>query len=180
MSVEEKEKETNITEVVRAAIKKFGSEREALIPILSEVNRSIGYIPGEALVEIRQLIHTPDEGLFLADSHLYSIASFYHMLSLKPVGRHVVRFCESAPCHVMGGRQVIQAIESELGLHPGETSLDKKWTLVKTSCMGVCGVGPVFMIDDDVHGNVRPEQVSEILARYRADSRWLKAQRGDV
>jgi NADH-quinone oxidoreductase subunit E len=88
------------------------------------------------------------------------------MFSLRPMGRHVIRFCESAPCHVEGGRQVIQALQDELSLQPGETSKDMKWSLLMTSCLGVCSVGPVFLVDGDVYGNVIPERVPEILARY--------------
>ena len=120
----------------------------------------------EALPEIRRRIHEPEEGEFLGDSHLHSVASFYQMFSLHPLGRHVVRFCESAPCHVMGGRQLINTLQDELGIKPGETSPDKKWSLIMTSCLGICGVGPVIMVDDDVHGNVTSERVREILARY--------------
>jgi len=160
-------KELDIVSVVERAIAEHGAHRDAVIPILSEVNRAFGYIPTEALPEIRRRIHEPEEGVFLADSHLYSVASFYQMFSLHPLGRHVVRFCESAPCHVQGGRQVIKALQKELGIKPGETTADKKWSLVMTSCLGICGVGPVFMVDADVIGNVTPEQVHEILARYQ-------------
>ena len=62
---------------------------------------------------------------------------------------------------------MIQAIQDELGLQPGETSDDKNWSLVMTSCIGICSVGPVFLVDDDVYGNVTPERVSEILAKYQ-------------
>ena len=159
-------KEPNIISVVDEATAKHGDTRDAVIPILSEVNRAFGYIPVEALPEIRRRIHEPEEGEFLGDSHLHSVASFYQMFSLHPLGRHVVRFCESAPCHVMGGRQVINTLQDELGIKPGETSPDKKWSLIMTSCLGICGVGPVIMVDDDVHGNVTSERVREILARY--------------
>jgi NADH:ubiquinone oxidoreductase subunit E len=159
--------EVDIISVVEKAIEEHGAQRDAVIPILSEVNRAFGYIPTEALPEIRRRIHEPEEGVFLADSHLYSVASFYQMFSLHPLGRHVVRFCESAPCHVQGGRQVIKALQAELGIKPGETTADKKWSLIMTSCLGICGVGPVFLVDDDVIGNVTPEQVHEILARYQ-------------
>ncbi len=159
--------ESDIVKVVEQAIAKHGAQRDAVIPVLSEINRAIGYIPAEALPEIRRRIHEPEQGVFLADSHLYSVASFYSMFSLRPLGRHVVRFCESAPCHVQGGRLVIQALQEALGIQPGETTADKKWSLVMTSCLGICGVGPVFIVDDDVIGNVTPEQVPEILARYQ-------------
>jgi NADH:ubiquinone oxidoreductase subunit E len=78
----------------------------------------------------------------------------------------VVQFCENAPCHVMGGRETWRALQEELQLQPGETSADGKWTLLTTSCLGVCSVGPVIVIDDDVHGNVEPKRVHDILAQY--------------
>ena len=160
-------KEQDIVDVVQKAVENNGARRESLIPILDEVNRAFGYIPMEALAEIRRKVHKPEEGLFLSDGQLFSIASFYQMLSVQPLGKHVIRFCESAPCHVVGGRQMLQAIESEVGIKPGETSSDKKWSLMMTSCLGVCGVGPVFLVDDDIYGNITPDQVRDILARYR-------------
>jgi NADH:ubiquinone oxidoreductase subunit E len=159
--------ETQLDTVIQMAVDKHGSEREAVIPILSEINQALGYIPEEAFGKIRRLINAPEEGLFLADSHLYAVSSFYQMFSLKPTGAHVIRFCESAPCHVAGGRQVIQALQEYLGIKVGETSADKKWTLLTTSCLGVCSVGPVFMVDNDIYGNVTPERVPGILAKYR-------------
>ena len=164
--MEQEVKELDLASLVDKVVKEHGATRDAIIPILSEINRVLGYIPAAALAEIRRHIQIPQEGVFLADSHLYSAASFYQMFSLKPIGRHVVRFCESAPCHVVGGRQVIQALQDELGLQPGETSEDRKWSLLMTSCLGVCSVGPVFLVDDDIYGNVTPERVPEILARY--------------
>ena len=158
--------ETDIASLVDRLVKEHGSARDAIIPILSEINVALGHIPVEALPEIRRHIQDPEEGLFLADSHLYSAASFYQMFALRPIGRHVIRFCESAPCHVMGGRQVLRALQDESGLEPGETSKDEKWSLLMTSCLGVCGVGPTFLVDNDIHGNVTPERVPEILARY--------------
>lgn len=156
----------DVADLVERVVEEHGATRDAIIPILSEINRVLGYIPAAALPEIRRRIQMPQQGVFLADSHLYSAASFYEMFALQPIGRHVVRFCESAPCHVVGGRRVIQALQNELGLQPGETSEDRKWSLLMCSCLGVCSVGPVFLVDDDIHGNVSPDRVPEILARY--------------
>jgi NADH-quinone oxidoreductase subunit E len=164
--MEQEVKEMDLAALVDRVVQEQVATRDAIIPILSEINRVLGYIPASVLPEIRRRIQIPEEGVFLADSHLYSAASFYQMFSLQPSGRHVVRFCESAPCHVMGGRQVIQALQHELDLEPGQTSQDKKWSLHLTSCLGVCSVGPVFLVDDDIHGNVTPDRVPEILARY--------------
>lgn len=159
-------REAELIQLVEAAIRRHGARRDSLIPILSEINRALGYLPTAALPEIRRRIHVPQQGVFLADSHLYSAASFYHMFSLRPLGRHVVRYCESAPCHVVGAREVVAALQAELGLRPGETDAERRWSLLTTSCVGLCGVGPVFLVDDDAYGHVTPGQVAGILARY--------------
>ncbi|HEY9087589.1 MAG TPA: NADH-quinone oxidoreductase subunit NuoE [Anaerolineaceae bacterium] len=148
-----------VIEAVQRAVDHHGVKREELIPILSDVNRALGYIPRAAFEELSRLMKVPT-------SQLFSVASFYQMLSTRPVGQHVIRFCESAPCHVVGGRQVWQAVQDALNLRDGETSQDGKWTLTTVSCLGICGVGPVMMIDDDVYGNLKPSQIPEILARY--------------
>ena len=124
------------------------------------MNRTVGYLPAVALDEISRLMHVPK-------SQLFSVATFYRMLSTQKLGKHVIQFCESAPCHVAGGRQVWQELQDALNLEPGETTPDGKWTLATVSCLGVCGVGPVMVVDDDMYGNVTPGQVTEILARYK-------------
>lgn len=149
----------DVRSLVQSAVTRHGGATEALVPVLSEINQELGYLPGEALTELSQLLRVPK-------SHLFSVASFYEMLSTKPRGRHVIQFCESAPCHVVGGREVWQILQDELGLESGETSEDGKWTLLTSSCLGICGVGPVIIVDDDIYGNVTPERVPEILAHY--------------
>jgi len=161
--------EEKLDAVLKNAVHHHGHQRDAIIPILSELNAAFGYIPGEALGKMRRLINSPDEGLFLADSHLYAIASFYQQFSLKPTGKHVIRFCESAPCHTIGGREVIEALQEHLGIRIGETTEDNQWTLLTTSCLGLCAVGPVILVDEDLFGNVTPERIPAILARYRGE-----------
>lgn len=148
-----------IHSAVQEAVKQHGAVREELIPILTDVNRAIGYLPSAALEEISRLLQVPR-------SQLFSVATFYRMLSTEKLGRHVVQFCESAPCHVVGGRQVWEALQDALDLGPGETSADGRWTLAAVSCLGVCGIGPVVVVDDDIYGNVTPAQLNDILARY--------------
>lgn len=146
-------------DAVRSAVEHHGGSREELIPILTEVNRTVGYLPAEALNEISRLTRIPK-------SQVFSVATFYRMLSTEKLGRHVIQFCESAPCHVVGGRQVWEALQEAVDLEPGQTSPDGKWTLVTVSCLGVCGVGPVIVIDDQIYGSVAPAQVPEILSHY--------------
>ncbi len=144
---------------VKASVDAFGAKREEMIPILNEINKRLGYIPPEALDEVSKLLKAPK-------SQLYSVASFYRMLATKPRGRHVIQFCESAPCHVVGGKEVWEELQSQVNLKSGETSPDGKWTLLTTSCLGVCAVGPVMTIDDDIYGNITPDQIQSILAHY--------------
>jgi NADH:ubiquinone oxidoreductase subunit E len=159
MTKEKKDSAPIVQPIVKKAIQRYGASQDELIPILNDVNREIGYLPGEALDEISRQLKLPK-------SQLFSVASFYRMLSTKPRGRHVIQFCENAPCHVAGGREVWQALVDELQLEADETSADGKWSLITTSCLGVCGVGPVLMIDDDLYGNVNPRMIPDILARY--------------
>lgn len=159
--------ETELDEVIQRLVQHHGARRAEVIPILSDINETFGYIPVESLGKIRRLINAPEEGLFLADSHLYATASFYSMFSLKPLGKHVIHFCESAPCHVVGAREVIDAIKDKLGIEVGETTEDNEWTLLTTSCIGVCSVGPVILVDDQLYGNLTPERVPEILAKVQ-------------
>jgi NADH-quinone oxidoreductase subunit E len=156
----------SIPEIVGDAVQKHGAHLDALVPILGEVNKELGYIPSAALSEVRKQLNGAHERVFVPDSQLYSLASFYSMFSTQPRGKHVVQFCESAPCHVQGGRDLIKALQDTLALKPGETSPDGKWSLVMTSCLGVCAVGPVILVDEDIYGNLTPEQLPIIFAKY--------------
>jgi NADH-quinone oxidoreductase subunit E len=158
--------ERDISVIVKEAIDKHGAARDALIPILSEVNHALGYIPAEAFQEVKKQLNAQEGNVYVSKGQLFGLASFYDMLSTKPRGRHVIKFCENAPCHVVGGKAVWDALSETLDLKNSETSADKKWTLVTTSCLGLCSVGPVVLIDDDLYGNVSPDQIDEILERY--------------
>ena len=144
---------------VQKIVKRIGATRADLISVLQAITNEFGFISQTAMEELSALMNLPTK-------EIYSVATFYRMLSTQPRGRHVVQFCESAPCHVVGGREVIATLKKALALEPGQTSPDKKWTLLSTSCLGVCGMGPVILIDTDMYGNVTPEQVKEILSRY--------------
>src|SRR5512138_2073444 len=113
--------ERDISNIVQEAIEKHGAKREALIPILSEINHALGYIPAEAFVKVQKQIKA-EEQTFVSKSQLFGLASFYDMLSTKPRGRHVIKFCENAPCHVVGGKAVWDALRETLALENGETS----------------------------------------------------------
>ena len=149
----------DIKVAVNAAIEKYGVSRSEIVPVLNFINREFGYIPAEAFEELYTIMKVPK-------SQLFSAATFYHMLSTKPRGKNIIKFCESAPCHVVGGKDIINVIKEELNIEPDQTTPDGKWSLVTTSCLGLCSIGPVIMINDDVYGNVTPEKIPQILAKY--------------
>ncbi len=152
-------KETEQLEDIREIVEKIGSTRADLIPVLQEITNKFGYISQLAIKELSDLMSLPTK-------EILSVATFYRMLSTQPRGEHIIQFCESAPCHVVGGREVFSALQGALGLEPGQTSADNKWTLLTTSCLGVCGIGPVILVDTDMYGNVTSDQVKNILSRY--------------
>jgi len=102
-------------------------------------------------------------------SYVHSVASFYTMFSLKPRGRNIIRLCESPPCHLMGSESLLDYLKSSLSVKIGETTKDGAFTLELTSCLGVCGVAPAMMLNDEMFGNLTPEKVDAILDRRRRE-----------
>lgn len=99
-------------------------------------------------------------------TQVYSFVTFYAMLSVKPRGKYIVRMCKSAPCHVRGAREVVQAIEDQLGIRMGETTPDGRFTLEYCPCLGLCDSSPAVMINDRAYGNLNTESARELIKRY--------------
>ncbi|MGC9357426.1 MAG: NADH-quinone oxidoreductase subunit NuoE [Anaerolineae bacterium] len=153
----------SVVERVREVVERYGGDREALVEILRDLSKEAGYLDRETLAVLAKELRMPE-------SKIFGVASFYTMIDVEPQGKHVIKMCQDAPCHVAGGREVWEALEHELGIHFGETTPDGTWTLKPTSCIGLCAVGPVMMVDDDVYGNLTPDKIPLILARYREDA----------
>lgn len=156
------EERTNldVSASVRKAAGKYAGQPEMLVTALAEVQRELGHLPIEAIREVARLLEVPP-------SRAYGVATFYSLFSVKPRGRHVIRVCESAPCHVLGAQKVIEALKSELGIEPGETTPDGMFSLEFTSCLGVCGVAPAVMVDDRVYGNLTPQDIPRLVRAWR-------------
>jgi NADH-quinone oxidoreductase subunit E len=107
------------------------------------------------------------EYLGLPFSFVYGVATFYTMFSLKPRGRYIIRICQSPPCHLMGATTILRELMKLLGIPMGETTRDDFFTLEMSSCLGVCGVAPAMMVNDEVYGNLTPERIREILEEKR-------------
>lgn len=141
---------------VEEIIQRYQGDPSSLIDVLHETQSVYGYLTNETVEEIA-------EGLDIPASKVYGVASFYTLFNTEPKGKYIIRVCESAPCHIKGAQEVIDAIRETLGIRPGETTQDKKFTLEFTSCLGVCGVAPAVVIGEQVYGNLTPERIKEIL-----------------
>jgi NADH:ubiquinone oxidoreductase subunit E len=131
-----------------------------LLVLLERARDVYGYLPEHALTGLADQL-----GLPVVD--VYAAATFYRALPMRPLGKHVIRLCKSVPCYLKNNRPVIDAVGKELGVGPGETSHDGLFSLQMVNCIGACDKAPAMMIDDEVFGDLTPERVTEILARYR-------------
>jgi len=146
-------------DAIEAEVAHLPERRSAAIEALRIVQEYRGWISDASLAAIaRQLGMSVDA--------LDAIATFYNLIFRKPVGRHVVFYCDSVSCYVMGCRKVEQALIDILGIHPGETTADDRFTLLPTVCLGACDRAPVVMIDDELYGDVAPDGLEEVLGRH--------------
>ncbi len=129
------------------------------MPLLQAIQESYGYLPRQVLLEVSERTGIPA-------SHLYGVATFYSQFYLEEHGRHTVRVCRGTACHVRG-RQIIQeAVDEELGIRPGQTTEDRRFSLETVACVGTCFLAPVVVVDHDYFGSVNPDKVGEILSEY--------------
>ncbi len=140
-------------------IDKYADEKGVLIQLLLDVQRELNWIPKEAIMRIHERLKIPV-------SEIYRVASFYTALSLKPRGRHLVRVCAGTACYVRGGPRILDSVEQILGIKPGETTNDNKFSLETVNCLGCCALGPVVEIDREYHGKLSTATIGQLLCKY--------------
>ena len=138
-------------------LEEYRGKKEALIPVLQKVQGELGYLPEEAISEIALF-------LGLSKSEIYGVASFYAQFRFERQGEHTVRVCQGTACHVRGGRRIMQSVAQELGIQPGRTTGDYKFSLERVACFGSCALAPVMVVDKTVYGRMTPPKVAQILA----------------
>lgn len=146
----------------KSILSKFERDRGNLIPILHAVQDECGYLSSEAMEEVADWLSIPV-------SEVYGTATFYTLFAVKPVGTYVIRLCDSTPCHIEGSKEIQKALEQHLGVKCGDTTSDGLFTLEKVSCFGLCGVAPAIMVNEDVYGNLTPESIPAVLAKYKEE-----------
>jgi NADH-quinone oxidoreductase E subunit len=139
----------------------YPERQSAILPALRLAQeRHGGWLPPEALEEVA-------EAIGIAPAQVEAVASFYDMLHLAPVGKHMVEVCTNIPCALVGAQQVLDAFERELGVRPGETSEDGEFTLRAIECAGGCGRAVVVVVDEVYREPVRTEDVPAIVEELR-------------
>lgn len=129
---------------------------ENLLLLLEEAQNEFGYLSQEVMGELA-------ESLGISVSEVYGVATFYSFLSTQPQGRNVIRICQSLPCFLSNAHLIIKSVEREIGIKPGETTPDGKFSFQLTNCIGACDKAPAMMINNEVYGDLTPEKVSQIL-----------------
>lgn len=140
-------------------LKNYPPERRFLLAILQDIQKHYNYIPRASLEMVRDYLHVPL-------SKLYSMATFYKALSLKPKGKYVIKVCDGTACHIKASQVIIDEIKKVLNIVPGTTTGDGKFSLETVNCLGSCAVSPVMVINDRFYGRVTPSVVRDILAEY--------------
>ncbi|MDP7409752.1 MAG: NADH-quinone oxidoreductase subunit NuoE [Dehalococcoidales bacterium] len=135
-------------------------QNENILIQLKRVESQFGYIPKESITEVAQSLDLPI-------SEIYGVATFYSFLATKPLGRNVIWVCQNLPCHLKHAETTIDNLERILGIKPGETTSDNKFSLKLTNCIGACDYAPAMLINRDLHGNLTPNKISQILKLYK-------------
>ncbi|WP_353894284.1 NADH-quinone oxidoreductase subunit NuoE [Proteinivorax hydrogeniformans] len=138
----------------------YKGKKGALIPVLQKAQDIYGYLPKEVIADIA-------DGLNLPVSQVYGVCTFYSQFHLNPRGENIIRVCMGTACHVRGADKVLERLQADLGVEPGETTEDLKFTLESVACIGACGLAPVIMINDNTHGRLDADTVSEVLDKYK-------------
>jgi NADH-quinone oxidoreductase subunit E len=130
----------------------------SLIAALEEIQERFRYLPPEALILASERLGVPL-------SQAYSVATFYNAFSLKPKGKHCLHVCMGTACHVRGSPQVLDRLETKLGIKAGETTRDHLFTLETVNCLGACALGPIVVTNDEYSGQMTIQKTDTLLKR---------------
>ena len=142
--------------LVDATMRRMGQHSRGLIETLHTVQEAFGYLDEQALRYVAVSLRVPL-------SRAYGVATFYHFFTLKPAGEHTCVICMGTACYIKGAAQLLDAVQKDLGVVPGETTADRKVSLLTARCLGSCGLAPAVVYDQEVAGKVTPQSIREHL-----------------
>lgn len=150
---------TQIERKVGSILDSYRYDMGLLVSILQDIQAELSYLPREALMQVSQ-------GLEVPLSRVYSVATFFKAFSLTPRGRHLINVCLGTACHVRGAVRILEGIERELGIKPGETAENLRFSLETVNCVGACALGPIVIIDGEYSGQMKTDKVKPLLEDY--------------
>ncbi len=150
----------SLSEQLARVLAPYRGQKGATIPALQKVQGELGYLPEEAISEIANF-------LSLSKNEVYGVATFYAQFRFERQGEHVVRVCQGTACHVRGSPRIVETLEGELGIHPGETTRDYRFTLEGIACFGSCALAPVMVVDKTIYGRMTTTKARQILEEYK-------------
>jgi NADH:ubiquinone oxidoreductase subunit E/ferredoxin/NAD-dependent dihydropyrimidine dehydrogenase PreA subunit len=139
-------------------------QRANLLPVLNKAQGNLRCVSQGVVTDAAQSMN-------LSISDVYGVATFYSYLSTRPTGEFVIRVCKSIPCCMANSQAIVQSLEEQLGLKPGETTADGLFSLELVNCIGACDQSPAMLVNDEVHGKLTPKKISKILKSCRSESR---------
>jgi NADH-quinone oxidoreductase subunit E len=140
-------------------IDKHHSDAGSLIQVLLEIQSENRWLPKEVLEKVSKRLKVPL-------NRIQHIVTFYKAFSLVPKGRHEVHVCTGTACHVRGAPRLLESVQNLLGIRPGETDEDLKFSLETVNCLGCCALGPVMVVDGEYYGKMAPARSEEVLKKY--------------
>ena len=149
----------NTNNIIKTLVEQYGRERTSLMTILQAVVQQNNYLSDYDMTEIAK-------ELDISAAQVYGTATFYSFLDTIPRGKYVIRVCKTITCDMHGKKAIIQAIENMLKIKVGETTQDKKFTLLETNCLGWCHKGPSLLINEQVFSDLTPDKAHDIIAEY--------------
>jgi NADH-quinone oxidoreductase subunit E len=144
-------------------LKKHDHQKSSLLAILQDIQTQANYLPRKALEEVAQRLQVPL-------TQIYYLATFYRAFSLTPRGRHLVTVCTGTACHVKGAASILNTVERELEVKPGETTSDKEYTLETVNCLGSCALAPLVVVDGHYHGRMLGTKILSLLKGDKKDA----------
>jgi NADH-quinone oxidoreductase subunit E len=141
----------------------FAGRPDELIPMLQAVQRTLGFLPEGALLEIARMMGIPAASVF-------GVATFYSQFRFNPVGRHIIRVCTGTACHVRGSHRILNDVSKRLHIGPGQTTSDRLFTLQTVACFGACALAPVVVVDESVNGRMNSSKILGIVEKMDSET----------
>jgi len=149
--------ESNIKEQLDDILSQYDGEGDDLIPILQEAQERFGYLPEGVMAGVAKFLRLPE-------SNVFGVATFYAQFKFTPTGKRMVKVCRGTACHVKGGERILESVQRELGIQPGQTTDDFEYSLEVVACIGACALAPTMMIDNEVQRKMTPKKVAELFS----------------